>query len=144
LVPTDDLPLQTILHFSPSLPDVATPYLQTLCLTEGYSLNPEYITQLHLNARYHSSKESSTYPPSTCDLRRTINALQIACLTINVSCPEVETTHHDDADNTSNEISSNEPAPISAKAIEATSYIDGVLGGDSPRLFAVSSLLFLG
>ena len=115
-------------------------------MVEGYSLKPEYITQVHLN---HSFKES------TCDLRRTINALQVACLTLNVSRPEVETTSalnlHDDGDTASNEIVStvsdepvyNKPR-ISPKAIEAKSYIDGVLRGDSPQSSAVGSLISFG
>lgn len=107
-------------------------------------MKPEYITQLHLNSWSHSSKESST---STCDLRRTINALQVACLT------EVETTssltfHGDDTINEiasaiSDETDYNKPR-LPAKATEAKSYIDGVLRGDSPQLFAVGSSLSSG
>ena len=154
MVPIGDLPLQTVLHFSPSLPEVATPYLQSLCLAEGYSLNADNITQLHLNPWKHSAKDLSTYPSSTGDLRRTINALQVACLTLNVSRPEAQSTSEltpHDVDDAQDEIAStfsdqcaDNRARISAKAIEAKSYIDGVLGGDSPRFFAVGSLLFFG
>jgi hypothetical protein len=154
LVPIGDLPLQTILHFSPSLPEVATPYLQSLCLAEGYSLKPENITQLHLNSWKHSTKDLSMYPPTTGDLRRTINALQVACLTLNVSRPKAQSTleliHHgvddarDEIASTFSDQRADNKARISAKAIEAKSYIDGVLGGDLPRFFAVGSLLSLG
>ncbi|KIM46183.1 hypothetical protein M413DRAFT_441254 [Hebeloma cylindrosporum] len=150
LVPIGDLPLQTILHFSPPLPEVATPYLQSLCLAEGYSLQPEDITRIHLNSWKYSTKDFSTYPPSTGDLRRTINALQVACLTLNVTRPEAQWTSEPtprDVDDARDEIAStfsdqrvDNTARISAKAIEAKSYIDGVLCGDSPQLFASRDL----
>lgn len=94
------------------------------------------------------------YPPFTGDLRRTINALQVACLTLNVSCPEGQSTSGltpHDVDDAKDEVAStfadqraDNKARISAKAIEAKSYIDGVLHGDSPRFFAVGSLLPFG
>jgi len=94
------------------------------------------------------------YPPSTGDLRRTINALQVACLTLNISRPEAQSTSEltpHDADDAKDEIAStfsdqraDNKARISAKAIEVQSYIDGVLCGDSPRFFAVGSLVLFG
>ena len=145
MVPTGDLPLQTILHFSPALPEVATPYLQSLCLAEGYSLKAENITQIHLNSWKDSPKDLSIYPPSTGDLRRTINALQVACLTLEVSRPGgTWTTPHDARDGTLTDRHIDNKPRISAKAIEAKSYIDGVLlGEDASQFFAVSSLLFI-
>lgn len=38
LVPTEDLPLQDTLNFHPCPSDLATSYLQTLCLAEGFSV----------------------------------------------------------------------------------------------------------
>jgi hypothetical protein len=120
-------------------------------LAEGYTLKPENITQLHLNSWKYSPKDLSMYPPSTGDLRRTINALQVACLTLNISHSEAqsssELTPHevDDAkDETFSDQRADNQARISAKAIEARSYIDGVLCGDSPRFFAVGSLVLFG
>lgn len=86
------------------------------------------------------------YPSSTGDLRRTINALQVACLTLNAQSSSELTPH--DVDNKRDEIPStfsdqraDSKLRISRKAtIEAKSYIDGVL--DSPRFFAVGILLF--
>jgi len=117
-------------------------------LAEGYSLKAEDITQLHLNSWKDSPKDLS---PSTGDLRRTINALQVACLTLEVSRPggtrTPELTRHDAMDGTASTFTDrhvdNKPR-ISANAIEAKSYIDGVLlGEDTSQFIAVGSLLFI-
>lgn len=86
LVPSDNLPLQTILTFSPCPSDLATSYLECLTLTEGYAASREHIKSLYESN--HSSDEfdtsdglvrSSVFAPCAPDLRRAINSLQFLC-----------------------------------------------------------------
>ncbi|KAJ7433848.1 hypothetical protein B0H11DRAFT_749926 [Mycena galericulata] len=46
LVPTSDLPLQTILEFDPCPPDVAGSYLQGLCCVEGHIVDRDVLVKI--------------------------------------------------------------------------------------------------
>ncbi|KAJ6539350.1 P-loop containing nucleoside triphosphate hydrolase protein [Mycena capillaripes] len=65
LVPTSELPLQTILEFQPPLPDVAGSYLQGLCCAEGSIVNRDVLSKMYAKGGY--------------DLRHTIHRLQLLC-----------------------------------------------------------------
>ncbi|KAF8195887.1 P-loop containing nucleoside triphosphate hydrolase protein [Mycena galopus ATCC 62051] len=65
LIPTGDLPLQTILEFQPCESDVAGSYLQGLCCAEGFIVNRDVLTKMYANGGY--------------DLRHTIHRLQVLC-----------------------------------------------------------------
>ncbi|KAH9482666.1 Telomere length regulation protein elg1 [Psilocybe cubensis] len=81
LVPTQDLPLQTIIEFEPCPTDVAASYLQAVCLSEGYQVDRNLISRMYL---YPLEGDRTGLYSASCrtagrDLRRTINALQIKC-----------------------------------------------------------------
>ncbi|KAJ7682798.1 P-loop containing nucleoside triphosphate hydrolase protein [Mycena polygramma] len=65
LVPTSELPLQTILEFQPCLPDVAGSYLQGICCAEGYIVSRDTLSRM--------------YAKGGCDLRHIIHRLQLLC-----------------------------------------------------------------
>ncbi|KAF7352787.1 Transcription initiation factor [Mycena venus] len=65
LIPTSDLPLQTILEFQPCQSDVAGSYLHGLCCAEGYIVNRDVLTKMYAKGGY--------------DLRHTIHRLQMLC-----------------------------------------------------------------
>ncbi|KAF8222174.1 hypothetical protein L208DRAFT_1462170 [Tricholoma matsutake] len=91
LVPTLDLPLQTILTFQACPAPVATSYLQGLCSAEGYLVERDSLLEL-----YDSTCECTDIPISSSalledfpvpDLRRTINCLQLRCSTTGGTIP---------------------------------------------------------
>ncbi|KAL5527587.1 hypothetical protein ACEPAG_6388 [Sanghuangporus baumii] len=86
LVPSDILPLQTILSFDPCPSDLAISYLRCMALTEGYAASETHVKSLygrnfHLDVLdIHSDLvRSSTCPTSPPDLRQAINSLQFLC-----------------------------------------------------------------
>ncbi|KDR83737.1 hypothetical protein GALMADRAFT_219568 [Galerina marginata CBS 339.88] len=84
LVPIADLPLQSIIRFAPCPVDVTTWYLQALCSAEGYTVNQDSIAELygHLPIEQELAGAFPSSDPPAPDLRRTINALQVACSTL--------------------------------------------------------------
>ncbi|KAJ7771367.1 hypothetical protein DFH07DRAFT_914076 [Mycena maculata] len=64
LVPTSELPLQTILEFEPCPPDVAGSYLQGLCCAEGHIVDRDVLAKMYARG---------------CDLRHIIHRLQLLC-----------------------------------------------------------------
>ena len=91
LVPTLELPLQTILTFQACPAQVAASYLQGLCSAEGYLVERDSLLGL-----YDLTCKSTDIPLSSFarvsdfpvpDLRRTINCLQLRCSTIGAIPP---------------------------------------------------------
>jgi hypothetical protein len=83
LIPTDDLPLQTILDFGPCPTPLAVSYLQRSCLAEGYLVSRDHLSRLYEATHQvcaldgldgHANVQSNVFPVP--DLRRTINHLQ--------------------------------------------------------------------
>ncbi|KAJ7129668.1 P-loop containing nucleoside triphosphate hydrolase protein [Mycena epipterygia] len=64
LIPTIELPLQTILNFQPCPPAIAGSYLQGLCCAEGHIVDRDVLTKMYANGN---------------DLRHTIHRLQLLC-----------------------------------------------------------------
>nr|GAT59425.1 AAA family protein [Mycena chlorophos] len=62
LVPVDDLPLQTTLHFGPCSADEAGPYLEALSYAAGYAVERDALVELYCE---------------NLDLRRSIHHLQV-------------------------------------------------------------------
>jgi hypothetical protein len=83
LIPTLDLPLQTILTFQACPAPVATSYLQGLCYAEGYSVERDSLLELYERTDPSVSASAMFVESQVPDLRRTINCLQFQCLT----CP---------------------------------------------------------
>lgn len=88
LVPTQDLPLQTVLTFEACAPELAASYLQAMCFQEDdYLLNRETLVRLYNNsAPQVGNIDFPDIPhPATrgdfpsADLRRTMNGLQFLC-----------------------------------------------------------------
>ena len=80
LVPTQDLPLQSILYFAPCPSEAASSYLQALCAAEGFAADRESLVKLYTEPLWHAPRLSAAarweWVP---DLRGTINALQVTC-----------------------------------------------------------------
>ncbi|KAJ6599063.1 hypothetical protein DFH09DRAFT_23406 [Mycena vulgaris] len=64
LVPTSELPVQTMLYFQPCPPAVAGSYLQGLCCAEGHIVDRNVLTKMYAQGD---------------DLRHTIHRLQMLC-----------------------------------------------------------------
>ncbi|OCB90873.1 hypothetical protein A7U60_g1897 [Sanghuangporus baumii] len=86
LVPSDTLPLQTILSFDPCPSDLAITYLRCMALAEGYAASETHVKSLygrnfHLDVLdIHSDLvRSSACPTSPPDLRQAIHSLQFLC-----------------------------------------------------------------
>ncbi|KAL5487846.1 hypothetical protein ACEPAI_5954 [Sanghuangporus weigelae] len=84
LVPSDILPLQTILSFDPCPSDLAIAYLRCMALTEGYAASETHVKSLygrnfHLDVLDIHLVRSSACPTSPPDLRQAINSLQFLC-----------------------------------------------------------------
>ncbi|KAL5508052.1 hypothetical protein ACEPAH_5670 [Sanghuangporus vaninii] len=86
LVPSDILPLQTILSFDPCPSDLAIAYLRCMALAEGYAASETHVKSLygrnfHLDVLdIHSDLvRSSACPTSPPDLRQAVNSLQFLC-----------------------------------------------------------------
>jgi hypothetical protein len=89
LVPTSDLPLQSILFFQPCPPPVAASYLQGLCLADGHLVDRNFLLDLCESTRQINSFDmpDSLLNPLTGtlpvpDLRRAIHHLQLWVSTI--------------------------------------------------------------
>ncbi|KAF8913903.1 hypothetical protein CPB84DRAFT_1840683 [Gymnopilus junonius] len=96
LVPTADLPLQSVIRFSHCPVDVATSYLQALCSAEGYSISRDTISQLYeggLNPDRNRQRIRASKRP---DLRRTINELQIQCSMLSGSDAQFRGERHEE------------------------------------------------
>ncbi|KAG6821276.1 hypothetical protein H0H93_002386 [Arthromyces matolae] len=87
-VPTQDLPLQTILSFEPCEPQLAVSYLQAICSHEGpYWINRDALLQLYEDSAHDVESIDMPDIPNPAipndfpvpDLRRTINGLQFLC-----------------------------------------------------------------
>ncbi|KAF9462653.1 hypothetical protein BDZ94DRAFT_1194298 [Collybia nuda] len=96
LVPTQDLPLQTIIPFQPCPPPIAVSYLQGLCSSEGYLVGRNSLLQIYDSPNKLGAIDipNSSNPPlcsefPTWDLRRTINHLELWCASTN---PQAEST----------------------------------------------------
>ncbi|KAF9568897.1 P-loop containing nucleoside triphosphate hydrolase protein [Agrocybe pediades] len=76
LVPISELPLQSIIYFEPCPVEVATSYLEALCLAEGYAVERKAVSRLYM----YPDCDSGLNDPRP-DLRRTINSLQVICST---------------------------------------------------------------
>ena len=88
LVPLSDLPLQTILYFTPCPSPVVESYLGCLALAEGYSVQPDDLVKLCQSSKHKfysiDLSEELVRSSMTCtlpvfDLRKVINDLQVAC-----------------------------------------------------------------
>lgn len=86
LVPVADLPLQTVLRFQPCPSGPAVTFLQCLCLTEGYAIPREKLTQLYETTYTTQNMDlpdaplnPRTEPLPLPDLRRSITQLQLMC-----------------------------------------------------------------
>ncbi|PFH52728.1 hypothetical protein AMATHDRAFT_100329, partial [Amanita thiersii Skay4041] len=78
LIPTSELPLQTVLTFRPCTPSLVASYLQGICRTEGRLVCHDALMRLYEKSNYEDyqwTNEQLTVP----DLRRTLNALQLVC-----------------------------------------------------------------
>ncbi|OAX43492.1 hypothetical protein K503DRAFT_847156 [Rhizopogon vinicolor AM-OR11-026] len=87
LVPIADLPLQTVLRFQPCPSGPAVTFLQCLCLTEGYAIPREKLTQIYETTHTTQSMDlpdvplnPRTEPLPLPDLRRSITQLQMICM----------------------------------------------------------------
>jgi hypothetical protein len=86
LVPTNDLPLQTILQFQPCPEAPATSYLQAMCMAEGHLIEPETLLQVYKRTYIPLSVDMPDEPmnprteklPSQ-DLRKAIHHIQLCC-----------------------------------------------------------------
>ncbi|CDO69309.1 hypothetical protein BN946_scf184976.g28 [Trametes cinnabarina] len=92
LVPLEDLPLQTTLHFYPCPVSLATSYLYALCAAEGRPVDRDVIARMYeagSNCTNNRPADSSVHPESVQqsppDLRRTINQLQLGEVSIEPS-----------------------------------------------------------
>ncbi|KAG1754043.1 uncharacterized protein EDB91DRAFT_1043911, partial [Suillus paluster] len=86
LVPTTDLPLQSVLRFQPCPSGPAVTFLQCLCLTEGCAVPREKLIQLYETTYTTQSMDlpdaplnPRTEPLPSPDLRRSITQLQLIC-----------------------------------------------------------------
>lgn len=83
LIPLDELPLQTILHFQPCPLPVAASYLQCLCEAEGHPLSIDqlYETLSGLDSVDFADAPTNFTPASLPipDLRHAIHHLQFWC-----------------------------------------------------------------
>jgi hypothetical protein len=92
LIPTGDLPLQTVLVFDSCPAPLAVSYLQCLCVAEGYLVKREELDSLY-QSTYELSMASDTaidllnVELPKPDLRRTINNLQFWCSRVQGSPP---------------------------------------------------------
>jgi hypothetical protein len=95
LVPTLDLPLQTILTFQACPAPVVTSYLQGLCSAEGYLVERDSLLRL-----YDSTCKWTDVPISSSamlvdfpvpDLRQSINCLQLRCSSMSTIPPSGRT-----------------------------------------------------
>jgi hypothetical protein len=84
LVPTLDLPLQSILFFQPCSPPVAASYLQGLCLAEGCLLDRHFLLELCESTRQIDTFDMPDSPQNPLtkslpvpDLKRAIHHLQL-------------------------------------------------------------------
>ncbi|CAA7259790.1 unnamed protein product [Cyclocybe aegerita] len=132
LVPLEDLPLQTVLWFTPCPPDAAVSYLQALCSAEGHSINRTTLSQLQRDLQPVSSdlSEGSSHGRLEPDLRRTINSLQVACRSMNGGVPEIgqERGLHPEPNSTRDRSALrdvNETPRASMRRSELMSYLDG-------------------
>jgi hypothetical protein len=96
LVPTSDLPLQSILFFQPCPPPVAASYLQGLCLAEGHLVDQQSLLQLCESTRRLDVFDMPDSPlnPLTAalpvpDLRRAIHRLQLGISITSTTEPEL-------------------------------------------------------
>ncbi|KAG6817411.1 hypothetical protein H0H87_009056 [Tephrocybe sp. NHM501043] len=96
LIPTQDLPLQTILTFQPCRPPLAASYLQALCFSEGHHMfqRDALLRMYEASAPTRDAIDTPDIPnPAisgdlfTPDLRRTINNLQFLCTSASKSGP---------------------------------------------------------
>ncbi|KAI0702979.1 hypothetical protein C8T65DRAFT_741459 [Cerioporus squamosus] len=126
LVPLNDLPLQTVLHFTACPASLATSYLQLLCLAEGHSSDPVSLRVLykssHPDARLECRQDQLLHPqyipPAQPDLRRSLTQLQLGAAT---SAPS----------DIPNPCSADNPSPETfkrmVKAVETRSFVDSGL-----------------
>ncbi|KAJ3510991.1 hypothetical protein NLJ89_g4360 [Agrocybe chaxingu] len=135
LVPLQDLPLQTVLWFTSCPPDVAVSYLQALCSAEGHLIDRITLSQLRRDLQPVSSdlSEGCSYDGLEPDLRRTINALQVASPSMNGGVPEIgqegaepnSTRDRGEDDFTQPLRDVNETPRPSMRHSELMSYLDG-------------------
>jgi hypothetical protein len=92
LVPVLELPLQAILHFQPCPVPLAASYLQSLCSTEGHSVQRQVALEPYLSTRADDLADVWDLPPCSAsgnlkvpDLRQAINHLQFQCSSIEAS-----------------------------------------------------------
>ena len=136
-MPLHDLPLQTVLHFDACPADLATSYLQLVCLAQGRVEDSKSLQTLYLTSRAGASPERAQdkhlhiqyIPPAQPDLRRSLTQLQVV-----------------EAISISNDISScgnaDDHSPDKfrrmAKAAEARSFADSGLRRPSSEVLRVS------
>lgn len=133
LVPIDDLPLQSVIQFTPCPADVATSYLQALCSAEGYTINRDVISQLYEGQLISAPKLQRISPSRAPDLRRTINELEIRCSTHSGS--HVQLTGGSRVEPVP-DVSRTE-AGLSMKKYEFFSYLDSNIDTDPSATFTV-------
>ena len=143
LVPLEDLPLQSVLHFVPCLTSLASSYLQLACLSENHCLDRILAADLYEGTLYRSTAiqednhvqflHARTDPPSPPDLRRTLNQLQYGAV---VTLPDCHIAV--DADD-----QSLDRFKRIARSIELESYIDSGLRRPQPELLRVRPPLIL-
>ena len=106
LIPTDDLPLQTILTFIPCPTHLAVSYLESLCMAEGCIANRRDLHRLYLSGCDSGHVEDATTAPADLsyttspkpDLRRAINHLQFWCSHSKTFHGQLHSTGHEDRD----------------------------------------------
>ena len=87
VIPQDDLPLQTCLHFKPCPLPLAVSFLQCVCLAEGHIISREQLEIMYdqtypLISCDEPEIPSIPYPsqqPPCSDLRQVLNNLQFWC-----------------------------------------------------------------
>ncbi|KAF9485350.1 hypothetical protein BDN70DRAFT_871383 [Pholiota conissans] len=133
LVPMDELPLQSILHFEACPPGIAVPYLQALCAAEGRAVERELVSSLYTDPIPEQQDSdiflAMAHPKN--DLRQTINALQIVCLTANgVEYVDPRLKPSGNINVPDIPFQSQGKPLISVKRSESLSFLDGVLALD--------------
>lgn len=87
LVPQDELPLQTCLHFAPCPPALAVSFLQSVCRAEGHAVPRARVEAVYAETHPAISSDEPeppsvpypSQPPPCADLRHALNRLQFSC-----------------------------------------------------------------